>query len=199
MMFHIVTRGLRRIADFKGRDTRAQFWPYALIVAFLGFVGALVAMVPEAIRMVSAMQAVAIAHPESVTVVTSPTSYEMRVDAQIMDFVPNTNLIFGLIGLVIATVVMLLGAAVCRRLHDRGLNGFWGLIPPSLYAIALTGLFIVFPSWMTAGEPDIGLFLLIWLTGMLSYAALFVLVVVLALRGTRGPTRFGPDPSETRF
>lgn len=195
-MFHIVTRGLRRITDFKGRDTRAQFWPYALTVAFVGFVGILMVMIPEAIRMVSAMQAVAIADPESVTVVTSPTSYEMRVDAEAMDFVPNSSLIFGLIGLVIATVVVLSGAAVCRRLHDRGLSGFWGLIPPLLYAIAFTGVVMVFPSWMTSGEPDIGVFMLIWLTGMLSYAALFVLVIVLALRGTRGPNRFGPNPSE---
>lgn len=193
-MIETIARGLRKIADFKGRDTRAVFWPYAIVVALAGFVGVLLSMAPEMIRMLSVMEAFAAAHPEKVTVTTGPASYEMRVDVDTMDFVPNYGLTFGLIGLVIATVVILLGAAVCRRLHDRGLSGFWGLIPISLLVIALIGLATMLPKVMTGAEPNIGVFLLIWLTGMISHVGHFALIVVLARIGTSGPNRFGPDP-----
>lgn len=72
----------------------------------------------------------------------------------------------GLIGMLWALVTFIPNIAVAvRRLHDRDMSGWWYLGFIVLSAIPLIGLL-----------------------------ASIAFLVVMALEGTRGPNRFGPDP-----
>lgn len=57
-------------------------------------------------------------------------------------------------------------AVLVRRLHDRNMSGWWLLVPFAVMLIPLVGLLI----------------------------ALIGMIVILCLKGTDGPNRFGPDP-----
>lgn len=57
-------------------------------------------------------------------------------------------------------------AVTVRRLHDRNMSGWWLLLPLAIALIPVVGVIISF-------------------VGM---------IVVLSLKGTDGPNRFGPDP-----
>ncbi|HRK43663.1 MAG TPA: DUF805 domain-containing protein [Gemmobacter sp.] len=57
-------------------------------------------------------------------------------------------------------------AVLVRRLHDRNMSGWWLLVPFAIMLIPLVGLLI----------------------------AVIGMIVVLCLKGTDGPNRFGPDP-----
>ncbi|HST37502.1 MAG TPA: DUF805 domain-containing protein, partial [Allosphingosinicella sp.] len=90
--------------------------------------------------------------------------------------------------------VLLLAAAVSRRLHDCGRSGAWGLLPLP---------FLVFGIWQmpTTFQFAPGTVLAPaypWaaaiVTGPLTFAALAALGVLLARKGTAGPNRFGEDP-----
>jgi uncharacterized membrane protein YhaH (DUF805 family) len=48
----------------------------------------------------------------------------------------------------------------------------------------------------TANEPDFGLFPLMFLNNALYMVALVTLIVFLALPGTKGPNRFGPEATD---
>lgn len=48
-------------------------------------------------------------------------------------------------------------------------------------------------NMMATDTPDMGLFLLLFLNNLLYMIALAGLVLVLALPGTRGPNRYGPE------
>jgi uncharacterized membrane protein YhaH (DUF805 family) len=91
--------------------------------------------------------------------------------------------------------VGLLAAAVSRRLHDSGRRAYWGLMPLPFLLFGLTA----FPAMMTqmtaSGEPDLSLFFLLFFNNLLYMVALVSLIVFLALRGTTGPNRFGPEPA----
>jgi len=93
--------------------------------------------------------------------------------------------------------VLLLAAAITRRLHDRGLSGRWALVPAGLYAVWVTVFLRVFGSiWSdNAANDEVGfaiIFMGLFLTGILLQLSMISLVVVLALKGKLGPNRFGP-------
>lgn len=73
------------------------------------------------------------------------------------------------------TLMLLLAAAVVRRLPDRARRGFWALVPA---ALLLTSIGLIAPMFVT---PDPVLFLTAFATGLLSFIALGLLVVQLAL------------------
>jgi uncharacterized membrane protein YhaH (DUF805 family) len=92
-----------------------------------------------------------------------------------------------------AVTVLLLFAAVVRRLHDRGRTGWWAALP---LLFEITGLALapyVFRHMTDlAANPNFAL--LSSLNGLAYWAALIVLIVMLAGEGENGPNRFGPDP-----
>ncbi len=92
------------------------------------------------------------------------------------------------------TVVILLAAAVTRRLHDRGRSGYWGLPVVIFLTIGLVGTIRIFSEFSAGAAPDTGVVGLLALNNLIYLASLAVLLFRLVQRGSRGPNRFGEDP-----
>jgi len=195
-MANPIVRGFRSIARFSGRDSRGEFWPYAGVVFALVFISFGIAMSVVMNEMFAGMQTFAATHPEAATVHSSPGSYSISIDASHPD-APELNLgpFFATLASMVLACVGLLAAAVSRRLHDSGRRAYWGLMPLPFLLFGLTA----FPAMMTqmtaSGEPDLSLFFLLFFNNLLYMVALVSLIVFLALRGTTGPNRFGPEPA----
>ncbi len=195
-MANPVVRGFKAIGRFSGRDNPRQFWPYAGVAFILVFALAAIAM-PLAMQGIFAdMQQFAAEHPDAATVQQSPTSYSIAIDAGHPN-APDLNLtplFIVLIGMV-SVAVVLLAAAVSRRLHDCNRSALFGLVPLAFLA---TGL-ILFPMMMRdftrSSEPDMGLFGLLFLNNILYLISLLALVVQCIQRGTPGSNRYGSEPT----
>ena len=146
-----VRRGFTLVRTFEGRDTRAEFWPYCAVV-----LGGWTA-VSNVLFMV-------------VFVVTSVMSTD-RLER------PWPFIALTAVGAVVA--VTLLAAAVTRRLHDRGHNGSWALVP---LALACSGVVIVLILAVTFDDDTgPGLFLVGFANNLVYFATMIVLTVQLAL------------------
>lgn len=189
-----VARGLRNLIRFSGRDTRGQFWPYAGTVFLLLFAGWAIFLGLSMSAMFEDMSAFAAAHPEATTVQSSPGRYSIQVDASHPDApTPDLGRMFTAMWVLAGSAVALLAAAVSRRLQDRGMGGWWGLLPLPFLTTAL----VLFPTLITpvmegGPDPDLRLFGLLFLNNFLYMVALVALIVLLARRGTDGPNRYGP-------
>lgn len=152
-----VTRGLRVIGTFAGRDSPAQFWPYAAVVLVVTFITSFV------------LDAVIIA-----------LSVVLGGDSGI-SAVPLIILIVTAVSAIIVAAV--LAAAVTRRLHDRGHSGAWAFPP---LVLLLGGMGLMTPLFAAAGqtpEPPPALFLVTFGVIVLYFIALGLLVLQLALPG----------------
>ena len=92
----------------------------------------------------------------------------------------------------------LLAASVARRLHDRGLSGFWGLMP----VVPFIGFVLIMQherakvrAELSVGDASGANFASLGLAALLYYAGLLILIVMLSLKGQPGENRFGPPPS----
>lgn len=101
-----VRRGLRLARTWQGRDTPAEFWPYALAV-FVGF---------TVIGNIGFLAGV---------IATVSASRDTRMIV-LLAITAVAGLVF----------VALLAAAVIRRLRDRGRSGVWALVPLVLLVVA---------------------------------------------------------------
>lgn len=70
-----------------------------------------------------------------------------------------------------------------KRLHDRGLSGWWQAAPVAAFALAAAGFKIFTPLGVLFGMVAVGLG--IWIATQIGF-----------LKGTDGPNRFGADPLE---
>lgn len=191
---HVILRGFANLLKFNGRDRRGQFWPYAGVVLVLSFVG-MSAGLPMAMAPIFAeAAAMAEEHPEAVSIEQSPGSYVVEYEPG-SGFMPDFSSFFLVLGVAMGVTVILLAAAVTRRLHDRGLPGFIGLVPVTLLATGLFGMSRLMAT-MDQTEPDLSLFGLMMLNNMLYIASLGGLVILLSLRGKPQPNRYGPAPSD---
>ncbi|WP_428154551.1 DUF805 domain-containing protein [Brevundimonas sp.] len=158
-----ILAGFRRLADFKGRDKRGQFWPYAILIFVLAFIAIGVAM---NLAMMGLLMGTA--------------------------DMPNIPLMIGGVGGVVLIAAALLSAAVTRRLHDTGRPGYWGL-PPIVFLLIGLALFpILMNSVLNNPNPPVALFLGLFLNNMLYIASLIGLVVLLLLDGAKTANRYGP-------
>jgi uncharacterized membrane protein YhaH (DUF805 family) len=192
-MLAAIQHNLGRLANFSGRDTRSQFWPWAGCVvggvALVWFVAAGSVMATA----VSKMTAFAEAHPEQATVTSVGGSTSIEIEGYHPEFVPDFGVLFWILGGIVAVTVVLLAAAVARRLHDRGRSAFWGLAPLPFLAFGLT----VMPMMMSevvigVGEPDMRLFFAIFLNNICYLAVLLTLIIQLSGAGQPEANRFGP-------
>lgn len=193
-MANPIIRGFANLARFSGRDRRGEFWPYAGVVFVVMFVAMGAAAFWAVSPMITEAAQFAAEHPDSATVQVSPGAYSVQIDAGAPDApMPDFTRMFGAMGACLAILVVLLAAAVTRRLHDRGLGGYWGLAPVLFLAVAFVGFPMMISNMMATDTPDMGLFLLLFLNNLLYMIALAGLILVLALPGTRGPNRYGPE------
>ena len=97
-----------------------------------------------------------------------------------------------------ASIVVLIAAAVTRRLHDRNRRGFWGLMPLPFTAFGIASMPIMLPGVWHHTLSVVWWAALI-LQNLLYYASLILLIVMLAGRDSAEPNRFGPAVTDWRF
>jgi len=182
------------LVRFRGRDPRSRFWPYAALVFVLLIICAM-ALLPPVLRDAGEkVRRFAALHPESASVNVTPHGATIRIGGFHPDLLPDFHRFFLVVDLLAAGVVLLLAAAVARRLHDRGLSGWWGAMPLPFLAIGLWLAPDLFASFSRGHWPDMRLFQWLLLDNLAWLATLIVLIVLLATDGAIGPNRYGPDP-----
>ena len=131
---------------------------------------------------------------------SGPGSYSVQIDAGHPE-APIPNFAPFVIGfpIMVLIAVLLLAAAVTRRLHDRNMAGFWGLMPVPFLAFAMTMMPILMNSLMADPEPRLDLFGMLFVNNIVYMITLVTLVIILAQKGTPGPNRYGaptvmPEP-----
>lgn len=126
-----IRRGLGNARRFSGRDTRRQFWPYAIFLFLASTALTYVAMIPELMRMMTGIvELVERAQRDQIAGRAGPQAFPPEL---IPDF--ESTMIWSAVLTGIA--IVLLAAAVTRRLHDRGWRGYWGLIPLPFTVLAV--------------------------------------------------------------
>lgn len=145
------------------------------------------------IPMMSGVVAEATTYPDPATTLNS-AGYSVEVNDADAIAMPKLNRLFVVIGSAVALAVVLLAAAVTRRLHDAGLAGWWGL-PTIVFLAAGVGLFpraLALVMQLKEEAPSMGLFFTLFTDNGLYVLCLLGLIVLLVLDGTRGPNRYGP-------
>jgi uncharacterized membrane protein YhaH (DUF805 family) len=174
----------RHLTRFSGRDTRAQFWPYAIFLFILQTIISIVMMLPFMAQVMMKSFQLALQHPGSppdqkaITQMMQGTMADLQ--SMLMLATPILTALF----------VILIGAAVTRRLHDRSMTGFWGLMPLPFQIIGMATMPAMFSTWPY--HPNVGLFALLMLNSLLHLAFAILLIVLLAQSGNAGANRFGP-------
>lgn len=187
---------------FSGRDTRAQYWPWTLMLIILNIIAAAIAAGPMMSHMMDRFAIIFRAAgqgdklpPEAVDAQMQGMLTTMTADMRTMIFVGLAiNLVF----------VLLVLAATVRRLHDRGWTGWWALLPLPFQAFGAAMAPLLLEDMrlpkMSANGPFVPppihpqLMGLNMLNSLAYYGAVGFLLFLLVTEGTRGPNRFGEDP-----
>ena len=179
-MSNSIRHGLFGLARFSGRDRPSVFWPYAAFVVVLVTVSVSAVMVPEMVGTFAKFERFAAANPDKVTVERSATSVSYVVHGHHPDLAPDVGGLMRRTALVIAGAVFLLAAAVSRRLHDSGLRAYWGMLPLPFLSFGFVAMDLLFKEFAGPAEPDMRLFLGVFLNNIAYLTALALLVVLLA-------------------
>lgn len=179
---------LRGLLTFAGRENREPFWLWVLICYVGQMVLSAIASIPMFVAIfVQVQHAIATGDP-----------VRLKDPALMMHDVRPLMQSLGVASVAIGLVfVAFVAAAVVRRLHDGDRSGWWAT-PVLLLNIAsqvarlaqvMHGRIVAIPgkplATAAAGFGPIQ---------FVSLLAVIALVVVLALPGTEGDNRFGPDP-----
>lgn len=140
---------LRRYADFSGRSRRMEFWSFALLNVIVYGIIMLLAVAMGGGR----------------------TELEQFESGNFASYSAVSSLVFGGVGILLliwwlGTIIPSVAVTV-RRLHDRGMSGWWYLG-----------------------------FVVISILPLLGLIASFAFLIILCLPGTPGANRFGPDPKD---
>jgi uncharacterized membrane protein YhaH (DUF805 family) len=192
-----VRNGFTGLLRFSGRDSAQRFWPYVGVVVGLMFVAAAATMAPIMGGAFQRMQRFAVEHPDQATVTRGPGSYSIQIHGNHPELMPDVTPFFVVMQVACALAVVLLSAAVTRRLHDRGWRGWRGLAPLPFLAVGMTLFPRLFQSTLSGDvTPDaMKLFGLLMANNLLYLASLGLLVFLLAGAGSADHNRFGPPPA----
>jgi uncharacterized membrane protein YhaH (DUF805 family) len=179
-----VAYNLRSLTRFSGRDTRAQFWPYAFtLFCIVSAAGSL--WMQFEMRTLIGGAPPSFGSGRHAHVANIPGGVAGLMEAIILGF-----------GVGIGLYVLLMASAVARRLHDTDRTGAWGLLPVGFLTIGFAGFWRISTDLVGGVRPG-GLFPLIFANNIAYLCSLVALVIMLAKDGTGGPNEFGPDPRPT--
>lgn len=183
-----VRYGLAGVARFSGRDANRLFWPWAGFIFLLTQAAAMAVMLPAIfggiMRAFETMSRSDFAR--------DPAAAD-RLAAQMM---AGLGWLWMPMAVIEAVAILLLAAAVTRRLHDRDRTALWGLLPLPFMAIGLAFMPQAFALAAAPAQPSPELMLLYASTPFF-WGALLLVGWLLAGAGTNGPNRFGPATRET--
>ncbi|MGZ8998376.1 MAG: DUF805 domain-containing protein [Allosphingosinicella sp.] len=178
---------LARLVTFRGRDSKRQFWPWAILVFLIQCIAGIAIMIPWMAgtmnRVIAVVQTMPGKEAQDQQLVAAKMEALLRESmAGIGDlWLPSLICQLG--------AVLLIAASVTRRLHDRNRRGYWGLIPLPFVAISIANLPIA--GKMMTGDQMTPLEGAAVALGYGYWIALLVLVVILVGDGDKGPNRFG--------
>lgn len=179
-----------RLADFRGREDRASFWPYAALVFVIDMIVGAALFVPIMVHAMAEMQRFAGLHPSGVTQTRSASGqYSITIHAQHHPQLFSAGPMALYMGVTFGLAVLLYAAAVTRRLHDRGMTGLWGLMPLPFIIFSAIMMPQMFASQM---PPSMPVFFSTFFSNLLYVVTIVVLIVLLAGAGEAGPNRFDP-------
>ncbi|MDB5691723.1 MAG: hypothetical protein JWO81_786 [Alphaproteobacteria bacterium] len=188
MVFASIRHNLANLFRLSGRDSRASFWPYAIAVFLLAMAADILLFIPIMSDMMTRTMAYARAHPEGL-----PKPVPGQPPILPPELMPDMNRMFVPMTAVGVAMILLLAAAIVRRLHDRGKSGWWAALPLPFKALGL----LIGPAAaraMTAYPPKPSLLATIGsLNGLCSLAAIVFLIVLLVGEGTKGPDPLRED------
>jgi uncharacterized membrane protein YhaH (DUF805 family) len=194
MILASLRHGLSNVLTFRGRTTRALFWPYASMLFGAAMVAWAMAFIPEVLGVMTRMQRFAAEHPDQATVTHGPGSYSIQIEGNHPELAPDFAHLMTWLGVIVAVLAALIAAAVVRRLHDTDRTGWWGLPPLVLLVTGLVGMRYLFASFGAAAEPELGLFFAMFANNLVYLATLGVLILHLSRSGSVGVNRFGSAP-----
>lgn len=183
------------LLQFSGREARQPFWLWVAFNMALQMVVTMVTMVPMLVDAFRKVERFAAEHPDQVTRTYGPGNYSVRVEGYHPELMPDFGSMIYVIGLGAFVAVLLLAAAVVRRLHDCNRRGAWGLLPIPNLAISMFIMPGLFHGMAQGAEPDLSSFLLLFFNNLIYIVLLLVLVILCAQPGTVGENRFGPPPT----
>jgi uncharacterized membrane protein YhaH (DUF805 family) len=194
-----IKRGFGQLLNFGGRDTRGEFWSFALLILGLYYLVTWAVSIP---LMVDAAMGSFRAVQQGVDNPDGMPQAEAAMAASIADASVSVFYVTTIVG-ILATLLLL--AAVTRRLHDRGFSGWWafpalvtqvgGIVNGYLQLDAMRAMMgnLNDPSAMQAmadgqlGNTLAGVALLI------ANLAIYVfLLIQLVQEGEAGDNRYGP-------
>lgn len=190
-----IVHGLRGLLRFSGRDQPGVFWPYAIASVVVVMLVMAAIVVPTVIGAFAAVETFAKEHPDQVTVTTTPTSRTITVHGDHPELMPDLSVMtHGLVAAATVAVV-LLAAAVTRRLHDTGRPGFLGLLPLPFIVIGAVGFPHLLGSIHEGEAFNMGLFFGLFANNIAYLGSLALLIVLLTRPGTDGANRYGERPA----
>jgi uncharacterized membrane protein YhaH (DUF805 family) len=189
--FESLSFNLRNLTRVSGRTRRSRFWPYAVTVIIASMLVAAAVAVPMLVDAFQKMLAYVVEHPEQATVMRTPTSVSVSIKNPPLELIPNLRIVLRAVGLAILAIVVLLGAAISRRLHDADSSILWGIAPLPFIAFSLTMFAQLLDRFAAGGEfGDLFVFLLV--SNLIYLVGLGNLVIRLCQRSQSGANRFGP-------
>lgn len=184
-----VRHNLAGLLRFSGRESSAVFWPYAIAAFVLSVAIDMAMMMTVIANMITRIQHYLIVHPEGL-----PKPRPGEPPTLPPELMPDMTGLALPMAAVNAGLMLLLAAAVVRRLHDRDRTGLWALLPIPFSIIGMINSKAAFGYAM--GQHQLGRTQsLLFAIGPLSWVTLIILIVMLAGDGTKGPNRFGPPPT----
>jgi uncharacterized membrane protein YhaH (DUF805 family) len=201
---NLLGRHLSGLIDFNGRENRQPFWLWVLTVMATATIAWMFAFVPLFVGTFGRIEQFARDHPDQVMRTVGPGSYSIQVHGDHPELMPDIGMLLPLLAIIALVGIVLLAAAVVRRLHDSGRSGWWGIVPlPFLFSgLALSSM--VFGSFTrlaaSNADPDPAVFkyfALLMLNNLLYLGTIGLLIVLLSLAGTQGDNRYGRDPLGT--
>lgn len=179
--------------DFAGRDARQTFWFWMLFVFVLNIAASMLISVPATFGAIgSAMDAARSGGDQ--------TAVQAAVMARMSDMIRTMVLVSIGIGLV---NVVLVAAALVRRLHDSGKPGVWAVAIGALYVVSLVAAYQQIGAMQSAmahaaagGSPgDMMAFQrTTGLRGLLGWAPLILVIVFGVMKSDPGPNKYGDEP-----
>lgn len=179
-MMNSIRRGYSNLWQFSGRDTRAQFWPFALLQIIAALAIWLPFFLTDLFASMEEMRAFAEANPDKATIIDEPGRYSITIHDPPPGLGPDFQSLLVPLFIIVPVLVFLLAAAVARRLHDAGRPGWVGAIPAILFFVAGTAMWNVFGDAVGA-DFDIAGFFAVFFLNLAYNVSLIVLLIFLCM------------------
>lgn len=192
MFVQSLKHGYSNLLNFSGRDTRGQFWPFALFNVALALLVWLPFFAIEFMASFTRMREFAEANPDKATIESGPGRYSITIHEHVPGLAPDFDAMMLPLAFVIPVLIALLAAAVARRLHDTGRGGWIGLVPAIIFLTALFVMREIFSDLERGARSD--LFFVGFGLNLAANVSLVVLVVLLCMGSEPRENAYGPPP-----